>query len=263
MNAQNSTDILSDSLQLAHALADEARTLALRHFRTRLDVSIKADDSPVTIADREIEAALRARLAALRPADGIFGEEQGREHLDADHVWVIDPIDGTKSFITGSPLWGTLLALLHKGRPVLGMIDIPFTGERWWAVKGGAARYQDGVARSSGCEVLAAARLYATSPDVFAGDDLRRFERVSTAVALRRYGGDCYSYGLLASGHVDLVVEAGLQPYDYLSLVTIIEGAGGVVTDWQGRPLGLDSDGRVVAAATPALHAAALALLQA
>lgn len=261
MNPQNSTDILNVYLPLAHALADEARTLALRRFRTRLDVSIKADDSPVTIADREIEAALRLRLAAACPTHGIFGEEQGREHLDADCVWVIDPIDGTKSFITGSPLWGTLLALLYKGQPVLGMVDIPFTGERWWAVAGGAAQYQGEVAHASGCETLAAARLYATSPDLFGEGDRARFERVGGAVALRRYGGDCYSYGLLASGHVDLVVEAGLQPYDYLAMVAIIEGAGGVVTDWQGRPLGLESDGRVLAAATPALHAAALALL--
>lgn len=261
MNAQNSTDILAAHLPLAHALADEARILALRLFRTRLDVAIKADDSPVTLADREIEAALRRRLAAACPAHGIFGEEQGRQHLDAEYVWVIDPIDGTKSFITGSPLWGTLLALLHKGRPVLGMMDIPFTGERWWALAGGPARYQGEPARSSDCAALATARLYATSPDVFTGEDQARFARVSAAVALRRFGGDCYSYGLLASGHVDLVVEAGLQPYDYLALVNIIEGAGGVVSDWQGQPLGLGSDGRVVAAATPALHAEALALL--
>lgn len=249
---------LGAAMALANRMADMAGAIALRHFRTPLDVIAKADESPVTVADREVESALRAVLAEAAPADGIYGEEHGQERVDAPFVWVIDPIDGTRSFITGSPLWGTLIGLLHHGRPVLGMIDIPFTRERWSATASIGACLGGVPVRASGCERLADARLYATSPDIFVGRDRDAFAAVEREAGLRRFGGDCYSYGLLASGHVDLVVESGLQPYDYLPIAPIIAAAGGVITDWNGEPLGLGSDGRVVAAATPALHAAAL-----
>jgi len=248
---------------LAHRLADTARRLALPRFRTPLDVIVKDDESPVTVADREVEAALRALIGAAFPDHGILGEEQGRTNMDAEYVWVVDPIDGTKSFITGSPLWGCLIALLHRGRPVLGMIDIPCTGERWSALGDGAVQLNDQPARTSACQTLAAARIYTTSPDAFEPADWARYDALSRRTALRRFGGDSYCYGQLASGYVDLVVEAGLQPYDYLAMVPIIEAAGGVITDWQGQPLGVDSDGRVVAAATAQLHAEALAGLAA
>lgn len=257
------TETLAAAARVARALADRARELALQHFRTRLDVAIKSDASPVTIADRAIESALRAQLAQAFPAHGVLGEEHGSEHVDAEYVWVIDPIDGTKSFITGSPLWGALIALLHHGRPVLGLIDAPFTRERWFASGADATLHDGRIAVTSGCVELAAARVYTTSPDAFGDDDWVRYERLSRRAALRRFGGDCYSYGQLASGHVDLVVESSLQPYDYLALVRIIENAGGVITDWQGRPLSIDSDGRVIAAASAALHAEALKMLDA
>lgn len=253
---------VADLQALAHALADAARAHSLRYFRTPLDVLTKSDESPVTVADREAEAAMRALLQAQAPAHGILGEEHGRERLDADYVWVIDPIDGTKSFITGSPLWGTLVALLHQGRPVLGLMDLPVLGERWTAVAGQAAQCNGRPMRASGCAQLSQARVYTTSPDAFGAQDWQRFDRLSRQCALRRFGGDCYAYAQLAGGHVDLVVEAGLQPYDYLSLVCLVEGAGGRITDWQGRALTVASDGRVVAAATPGLHAQALAQLQ-
>lgn len=248
----------SPLLALAHALADAARAHSLRYFRTPLDVLTKSDESPVTIADREAEAAMRAVLQAQAPTHGILGEEHGRERLDAEYVWVIDPIDGTKSFITGSPLWGTLVALLHQGQPVLGLMDLPVLGERWLGVANEATQCNGRTMRASACESLAQARIYTTSPDAFGGDEWRRFDALSRECALRRFGGDCYAYAQLAAGHVDLVVEAGLQPYDYLSLVCMVEGAGGCITDWQGRALSVESDGRVVAAATPALHALAL-----
>ena len=247
---------------IATALADLARPLSLSRFRTPLDVESKADESPVTIADREVEAAMRQHLAAHCPHDGIFGEEHGRERLEADYVWVLDPIDGTRAYITGSPLWGTLIALLWRGTPVLGLVDVPSTGERWFAA-GGTARFQGAPCSTSGCTQLAQARVYTTSPDVFDAAGWAAFERVSRAARMRRFGGDCYSYGQLASGHVDLVIESGLQPYDYLAMVPLIESAGGKVTDWQGQPLGLASDGRVVAAATAALHTQALSALNA
>jgi histidinol phosphatase-like enzyme (inositol monophosphatase family) len=252
---------LAASLSLAHRLADTAGELALRWFRTGVAVDTKSDDSPVTIADREVERAQRALVAANCPGHGIFGEEHGSERADAPWVWVLDPIDGTASFITGSPLWGNLIALAEGGKPVLGIINIPVLAERWVGVRGRPSQRNGDDCRTSGCTRLADARLYATSPDTFDAAGWASFEALSRAVRMRRFGGDCYSYGLLASGHIDLVVETGLKPYDYLPLVPIIEGAGGVLTDWSGQPLHLGSDGRVVAAATPALHREVLAAL--
>jgi histidinol phosphatase-like enzyme (inositol monophosphatase family) len=167
---------------------------------------------------------------------------------------VIDPIDGTKSFISGMPTFGTLIALLDGGTPVLGVVDHPALRERWVGRVGLPTRCNGVVCRTSACTLLADAGLYATTPDMFKGAARTRFEAVSGRARMRRFGGDCYAYALLASGFIDAVIEAGLQPYDFLALVPVIEGAGGVITDWQGRPLGLDSDGQVVAAATRALH---------
>ena len=246
-----------DVLRIAHALADAAAAEALAWFRQPLEVITKADASPVTLADRAAETAMRAILAAERPLDGIFGEEHGPERLDAGQIWVLDPIDGTRSFITGSPLWGTLIALLQGGRVVLGMVDMPVLGERWLG-HGGAAQRNGQPVRVRDCTELHQARIVTTSPDIFGAADWQAFDRLSRQCAMRRFGGDCYGYAQLAGGSIDLVVETGLQPYDYLGPAGLVEAAGGVITDWQGRVLGLQSDGRVVAAATPALHRAAL-----
>ncbi|KGD99081.1 histidinol phosphate phosphatase [Achromobacter sp. RTa] len=245
----------------AQALADQVRPLSRKWFRHALSIDTKADDSPVTQADREVEAALREAISREYPDHGIFGEEFGASHAEAELVWSLDPIDGTRAFISGNPLWGTLLALLHRGKPVLGLIDVPMLDERWVGTAGGRASLNGAACRASGCTELRQAILYATSPDIFAGAELAAFDALAQAARMRRFGGDCYSYGLLASGHVDLVVEAGLQPYDYLSLMPVIEGAGGVITDWSGQPLGLESQGRVVAAATPQLHRQAMRVL--
>lgn len=248
-------------VQLAHTLADSARAASLQWFRTRLDVDTKADASPVTIADQEVERLLRASIGAHFPAHGILGEEHGRERIDAEYVWVVDPIDGTRSFITGSPLWGTLLALLWHGRPQVGVIDMPVLRERWVGCSGKPTQFNGADCRTSGCAELGQARVYATSPDAFAPAEWAAFDAVSRAARMRRFGGDCHSYGLLAAGHVDMVIESQLQPYDYLALVPVIEGAGGVITDWSGKTLSMQSDGRVVAAATPELHRQAIARL--
>jgi len=249
-------------LPLAHALADAARSATVPLYRTPLDVIAKADESPVTVADRSAEAAMRSLLNAQCPEHGILGEEHGRERMDAEFLWVLDPIDGTKSFITGSPLWGTLIALLHCGTPVLGLVDMPMLGERWLARSGHATQCNESAVHTSACQTLAQARLYTTSPDAFLPADWLRFDALSRRCALRRFGGDCYAYAQLAGGHVDLVVEAGLQPYDYLSMVSLVQCAGGVITDWNGDALSVSSDGRVLAAATPALHALALQQLR-
>lgn len=252
-----------DNLRIANALADAAASHSLRLFRTPLDIIAKADESPVTQADRAAETAMREILGAQRPADGIFGEEHGRERLDAESVWVLDPIDGTRSFITGSPLWGTLIALVRGGRVELGMVDMPVLGERWVGQAGLGARRNGLAVRVSGCASVAEARIVTTSPDIFNAADWQAFDTLSRRCAMRRFGGDCYGYAQLAGGTIDLVVETGLQPYDYLGPAGLIEAAGGIISDWQGQPLGLASDGRVVAAATPELHRQALALLSA
>lgn len=250
-------------LKVAHALADAAAAQSLLLFRTPLDVITKADESPVTQADRAAEAAMRAILGVERADDGIYGEEHGQQQLDAERIWVLDPIDGTRSFITASPLWGTLIALLRGGRVELGMIDMPVLRERWVGQSGRGASRNGEPVRVSRCTEVAAARIVTTSPDIFGAEDWQAFDRLSRRCAMRRFGGDCYGYAQLAGGSIDLVVETGLQPYDYLGPTGLIEAAGGIVTDWQGRPLGIASDGRVIAAATAELHREALALLAA
>jgi len=264
----NPTAPVPDLLHTAHALADAAAAISLQHFRTPLDIITKADESPVTLADRAAEAAMREILAAQCPQDGIYGEEHGQERLQAERVWVLDPIDGTRSFITGSPLWGTLIGVLEGGRVRFGLVDMPVLRERWWGQSlpngGGAIALRNGQpVHASACTRIEDARIVCTSPDIFAPADWQAFDALSRRCAMRRFGGDCYGYAQLAGGTVDLVVETGLQPYDYLGPAGLVEAAGGVITDWQGRPLGLQSDGRVVAAATPELHRQALAMLAA
>jgi len=248
-------------IELACRLADASGPVIRSHFRTDLEIDRKLDASPVTIADRGAEAAMREILEREAPEHGIHGEEYGIVRGDAQHLWVLDPIDGTQAFMTGLPIFGTLIALAHNGRPWLGVIDQPVMGERWVGAYGQPTRLNGAPAATSGCTDLAEASLYATSPDMFTGSDGDAFARLKDRVRTSRFGGDCYQYGLVASGHVDLVVEAGLATYDYMALAPVVEGAGGVFTDWRGVPMTTESDGRVIAAATPALHRAALAAL--
>jgi inositol-phosphate phosphatase/L-galactose 1-phosphate phosphatase/histidinol-phosphatase len=249
-------------LALAGRLADAAGAVARRHFRTPVAVDDKADASPVTIADREAEQAMRALIAKTFPEHGVIGEEFGAEREGAAHVWVLDPIDGTKSFITGRPLFGSLVALCRDGRPIIGVIDCPAMGERWTGAVGRPTTHQGQPVQTRACPLLAQAALYCTSPTMFKGPDLARFERVRQAVKFPLYGGDCYGYGLLASGYADLVIEAGLKPYDWAAIVPVVKGAGGVMTDWQGSELDLAADGRMLVAGDPRAHAQALALLR-
>jgi len=252
-------------VDLARRLADRARDITGRYFRQPLDIEDKADTSPVTVADRETEAAMRAMIAEAFPEHGVFGEEQAAHLPDARFLWVIDPIDGTKRFITGHVQFGTLIALLDAGRPILGVIDMPQLDERWLGAAGRPSVHHDRrgsrTVCTRACAELAAATLYCTSPGMFEDADLAAFERLRAAVKTPLFGGECYSYGLLASGYNDLVVEADMDPYDYMAQVAVISGAGGMITDWQGRPLGLESDGRVLAAGDPAVHRKALDLL--
>lgn len=265
MSAPDTTPCPNDFIALAGRLADAARDVVTRYFRQPIPVDRKADLSPVTIADREAEAAMRGLIAEAYPDHGIVGEEHGRARADAEYVWVLDPIDGTKRFVSGHVQFGTLIALLRNGTPILGMIDMPMLNERWTGAEGQPTRHRrhdgEGAVRVRPCPGVADAILYATSPQMFKGDDFAAFERVRSSAAQANYGGDCYAYGLLASGFVDLVVEADMGVYDYLPIVPVVTGAGGIMTDWSGAPLGLESDGRVVAAGDPRCHAEALSLL--
>jgi len=250
-----------DFLPLVERLADASGDVIRRYFRRRIAIDTKDDDSPVTAADREAEAAIRKIIEAEHPDHGILGEEHGTTRLGADFVWVIDPIDGTKSFISGVPVFGTLIALLHEGKPVVGAIDQPITRERWMAAAGGPATLNGRPVTTRACAGLDAATLTSTSPDMFTGADADVFGRLRAAVGLVRYGYDCYGYAMLASGHIDLVLESQLAPYDYCALVPVVEAAGGVLSDWSGRALDLGSDGRMLGAGDPALHEAALEII--
>ena len=249
-------------LALAQDLADAARPVIRRYFRTPVRVDDKDDSSPVTVADREAEAAMRRLIAARYPDHGILGEEHGRHNVEAEYVWVLDPIDGTKAFITGKPSFGTLIALCRDGHPILGVIDQAITDERWIGAEGHPTTLNGREIHARPCDALAKAYAYTTGPEYF--DDATRpgWERLAGRVKLPRYGCDCYAYALIATGFVDVVAEAGLKPYDFCALAPVIEGAGGKVTDWSGRPLTLHSPGTVCAAGDPRLHGLALEALR-
>jgi len=252
---------LDTLLAFAQRLADVAGEVIRPYFRKPLVVNDKPDLSPVTGADRAAEQTMRRLIEQRFPANGILGEEFGRVREDAELVWVLDPIDGTKSFISGVPLFGTLIALTRAGRPILGIIDQPVLRERWAGATDRPTTFNGAAVGCRPCPALAAATLFATTPDMFKGEDAAAFARVSAAVKLVRYGADCYAYGLLAAGFVDLVLEASLKPYDFCAMVPVVEGAGGAATDWQGGVLDLASDGRILVAGDRRAHDAALALL--
>lgn len=251
-------------LAVAEQAAAAAGAVIRPLFRSALLVEAKGDASPVTEADRAAERAMRDLIAAQLPDHGIWGEEYGPERVDAEWVWVLDPIDGTRAFLTGRPLFGTLIALLHRGVPVLGLIDQPVTGERWTGVAGQATHFTSpmgGVPRCRPCARMAEAELSCTAPDLFAPGDVQRFEALRRAARRVTWGGDCYGYGLVALGLVDVIAESGLKPWDWAALVPVIEGAGGSVTDWAGSPLRLGAEGHVLALGDPALKAEAVRLL--
>lgn len=241
-------------IALAGALANAAGEAIRPFFRGSFTLEDKADASPVTEADRAAEAAMRRLIEAEYPRDGIVGEEYGVKDGSTGRTWVLDPIDGTTSFIAGRPIFGTLIALMEEGWPVLGVIDQPVAHERWVGAAGRPTLFNNKPVQSRSCRSLDDALLATTSPHLFGDDQAPHFLSLAAKVARRRliYGGDCYNYGLLASGHVDLVVEAGLKIHDFAALVPIVEGAGGTMCDWSGEPLNADSAGDVMALGDPA-----------
>ena len=250
-------------LASATAAADLARRIALEYFRRAPQVRLKADQSPVSAADLAIENAVRGQLAQAHPGHGFFGEEHGRQAGAEPWNWVLDPIDGTKSFIAGMPTFGSLLCLLHGEAPLLGIVEHPALAERWVGCAGRRTTHNDRPCHTQKAENLAEVSLRATTPDQFSADEYARFQYLAAACRDTAYGGDCYHYGLLASGYIGVVCEAGLAPYDFLALVSVVENAGGIISDWQGRPLTPASAGQVLASANTALHTAALNRLRA
>jgi len=255
-----------DYLQVALAVADAGAAAVRPYFRSGLKADDKADDSPVTLADRTAEQAMRAILAEHCPEHGIIGEEFGESGAAGNgNRWVLDPIDGTRAFITGRTTFGTLIALMRDETPIIGIIDQPITGERWVGVAGQPTRFTGplgGVAGCRPCPVLAQAELSCTSPDIFDGETRPAFDRLRRAVRRTSWGGDCYGFGLLALGQIDLIVEDGLKPWDWAALVPVITGAGGSVTDWAGAPLRLGGPGKVIALGDRSLLPAVTSLLR-
>ncbi|MCX8505218.1 MAG: histidinol-phosphatase [Alphaproteobacteria bacterium] len=253
---------LDQYLTVAQNLAELARPILQKYYRSGIGVEDKADSTPVTLADRAAEAAMRQYINQSCPGHGIKGEEYGDENIAADFVWVLDPIDGTKSFMTGKPLFGTLIALCYQQQPIIGIIDMPILDERFVAAHGRGTKRNQTPLKTRACPTLSQAALYATTPYMFQDQAAEKFNRLVSRVKYPLFGADCYGYGLVASGFADLVVEAQLKPYDYLACAVVMREAGGVAVDWQGRDLSLRSGDQVLMAGDQNLLAEALAILK-
>jgi inositol-phosphate phosphatase/L-galactose 1-phosphate phosphatase/histidinol-phosphatase len=249
-------------LAFANRLADASGRVIRPYFRSGIGLDLKGDGSPVTRADREAEAAIRALIAQEFPEHGLWGEEHGRTAAGAEFEWVIDPIDGTKAFLCGVPLFGTLIALCERGRPILGILDQPIQNERWIGLRGRGTMFNGRRVRAKPAAPLERAILCSTTPEMFRDWKAPKHARLADRCAFTRWGVDCYAVGMIASGNVDLMADALLKPWDYLALVPIVEEAGGVVTDWDGAPLTTASGETFLAGANPEVHAAALALIR-
>jgi myo-inositol-1(or 4)-monophosphatase len=248
-------DELAGFLNSAEQAADAAGAVLRRYFRAAIATEVKGDLSPVTVADRQAERAMRDLLAAAHPDHAILGEEDGLSGGGARYRWTLDPIDGTRAFITGRPLFGTLVALLDGDRPVVGLLDQPITAERWIGRAGERTRFRGshGTVGTRGGRRLAECELSCTSPGMFNPSQAQQWQALAAQVARATYGGDCYAYGLLALGQIDIVAEAGMKLWDWAALEPIVFGAGGCMTDWHGAPLSAAGDGTVLALADPSL----------
>jgi histidinol phosphatase-like enzyme (inositol monophosphatase family) len=254
---------LDEWTAFAVTLADAAHAMLAPAGRIRPDAEVKPDRSFVTRFDLEIEERLRDLIGRRYPSHGILGEEGAPTDVDAEFVWILDPIDGTAPFIAGAPVYGTLIALAHEGLPIVGVIDQAATPDRWVGTKSRATRHTDGACRTRACPGLAKAILTSSNPDFFDDEERPALDSLRRATAWRIYGTACMAYGLLASGRTDAAIDTGFKVHDFAPFVPIVEGAGGTITDWEGRPLTLTSGPRVLAAGTAACHAEARALIDA
>ncbi len=254
---------MSDFLQAALEITEQASHIPRRYFRAELDIEHKQDNSPVTIADQETEQFIREALKTRFPHHAIFGEEFGRETHSSEYEWIIDPIDGTRAFVSGMPLYGMLLALLKNDQPQLGIVRMPELNEVYVGDGKATTLNQSQPLHCSKVTTLDNAIVYINEGEKINRQNPALFTRLCTSGRVMRLGYDCYPHALLAAGQVDLVIDHDLKPYDYFSLIPLIEGAGGLITDWQGQSLNMQSRGEVLSAATPELHQQALTLLNA
>jgi len=251
--------ITDQHIQVAIQAADAAREITLKYFRQPLDIIQKLDKSPVTIADKETEHLIREIIQTAFPDHGFYGEETGQTDMHKNWTWVIDPIDGTASFSTGKPTFGTLIALCYQGKPQLGIIDHAALDDRWIGIKGKQTTYNGKpVKTNSNNTELTNATAYTTTPRMFTSETMPRYLAVADQCKFTIFGADCMAYGLVASGFSDLVIEADLKAYDYMAVAPVIEGAGGVISDWEGKELSLETKDQILAAANSQLHKAAL-----
>ncbi len=246
----------------ANTLADKSETIIMEYFRQELTIETKNDDTPVTIADKKSEKIIRSLINNQYPDHGIIGEEFEGKNIDSEYIWVIDPIDGTRSFIAGHKDFGTLIALMHKAKPILGIINCPAHKERWIGINGMPTTLNDNIVSASNIKHID--NSYTFTSGLYFEDKFfkKSFEKVIEKSKYYRFGGDCYMYGMLASGLIDIVLEDTLKVHDYMALVPVIEGAGGVVTDKKNQKITLQSDGSLVATANQALHKEVIELIE-
>ncbi len=256
------SQFMSALLAFANRMADSSRAVINEHLDFAASFDTKNDSSPVTVVDRKVEETLRAMITEAYPEHGILGEEFAANKLDAEFVWVIDPIDGTKAFITGMPIYGTLIALARNGVPILGIIDQPATNERWAGVEGEPSTYNGQVISTRACASLSDAIVANGNPESLNPGETAAFTELKKQTKWRLYGGNCYIYGRLAMGRADVSVDCGLDPFDYCALDVVVRGAGGCMSDWEGERLTIRSGHRVIASGDPAIHRQAVEILK-
>ena len=246
---------LEELASFANHLSDESSTIIKKYFRKSIEVDSKKDESPVTIADKNTELKIRELISIKYPNHGILGEEFESKDVDSEYLWVIDPIDGTRSFIAGHKDFGTLIALLHNKKPIIGIINCPIHNERWVGIEGQQTTMNGIKVKTSNQSILEKSYLSSTGLYMFENDNFKKkFEKIIDKTRYHRYGGDCYNYGMVASGYIDIVIENMLKVHDYMALIPVIEGAGGKITDKAGKMINLHSDGSVVVSANQKLH---------
>ena len=249
-------------LKLANECADISGRIINKYFRKKIKIEVKPDNSPVTKADKEAEKKIRDLIIKKAPECGYYGEELENFNINNEYTWVVDPLDGTKAFVTGKPLFGTLIGLMKNSKPYLGILNQPILKERWVGIANNETRYNNMKVRTRSCKKLKGSRMYATSPMMFKGKNKKVYRCVRNKIGETLFGADCYAHGLMASGFIDVLLEAKLKPYDYIASVAIISGAGGKLTDWNGIDLNFNSDGRIVAAGDPKIHKQLLKVIQ-
>jgi len=262
MSDHTDSNVIDELLAFAHGLANASGAILRENRHTRRGFETKADDSPVTDVDKQVETTLRMLIQHRYPHHGILGEEFDATDLDAEYVWVIDPIDGTKAFVTGIPIYGTLIALARRGTPIVGIIDHPITNDRWAGALGRQSLFNERPIRSRQCPSLSEALLSCSNPEPFGPQEREVFDTLRAATKWCVYGSSCYAYGSVASGSIDIAIDCGRhREVDYCALVPVIEGAGGVITDWEGKPLTIHSGNRLIASGNPRRHEEALRIL--